>query len=121
MNTRSQTGGGGRAHAFKRSDCPVACALDLIGDKWTLLIVRDLFFGRSRYGEFLTAGERIPTNILAERLRRLQAAGLIKKTGARPRGTYHLTLKGRALGPILRAVEAWGVRFVPGTRRRKKE
>src|SRR4030095_11114571 len=68
-----------REMSFLRSDCAIACALDLIGDKWTLLIVRDLFLGRSRYGEFLKAGEGIPTNILARRLRRLEAAGLVER------------------------------------------
>ncbi|MBV9894334.1 MAG: helix-turn-helix transcriptional regulator, partial [Chloroflexi bacterium] len=52
----------------KRSMCPVACSLDVIGDRWTLLVIRDLFAGKRRYGEFLTSSERIPTNILAERL-----------------------------------------------------
>lgn len=119
MATRSQNAGG-RAPRVQRSDCPVACTLDLIGDKWTLLIVRDLFFGRSRYGEFLRAGEGIPTNILAERLRRLQAAGLLEKTGSRPHVVYDLTPMGRALGPVLRALEAWGSAYIPGTRGRKR-
>ena len=100
-----------------RSDCPIACTLDLVGDKWTLLIIRDLLFGDSRYRE-LRAGEGIPTNILAERLRRLVAAGLITKEGSRPQVQYRLTPKGRALGPVIGALESWGLRYVPGTRSR---
>ena len=76
--------------SFKRSDCALACALDVIGDKWTLLIVRDLFLGRSRYGEFLSAGEGIPTSVLARRLRRLEAAGLVERklSPGRDRATH---------------------------------
>ncbi len=70
----------------------------MIGDKWTLLIVRDLFLSRSRFGEFLNSGEGIPTNILARRLRRLEAAGLVeRKVDPRPRSryAYRLTRSGR--------------------------
>jgi DNA-binding HxlR family transcriptional regulator len=108
-----------REISFKRSDCAIACALDVIGDKWTLLIVRDLFLGRSRYGEFLDAGEGIPTNILARRLRRLEAAGLVeRKLAPRPRSryAYKLTKSGRRLGPVLAAVLKWARRQIPGTR-----
>ena len=59
----------------RRSQCPVACSLDLIGDRWTLLVVRDLFPGKSRFGDFASSPEGIPSNILAERLKRLEAAG----------------------------------------------
>jgi len=54
--------------SFKRSDCAIACVLDLLGDKWTLLIIRDLFFGKTRYKDFHESNEKIPTNILAGRL-----------------------------------------------------
>jgi DNA-binding HxlR family transcriptional regulator len=107
-----------REMSFKRSDCAIACALDLIGDKWTLLLVRDLLLGRSRFGEFLNAGEGIPSNILARRLRRLEAAGLVeRKLDPRPRSryAYRLTRRGRRLGPVLAAVRDWG-RRIPGTR-----
>jgi DNA-binding HxlR family transcriptional regulator len=105
--------------SFKRSDCAIACALDVIGDKWTLLIVRDLFLGRSRYGEFLNAGEGIPTNVLARRLRRLEAAGLVeRKLAPRPRSryAYSLTRSGRRLGPVLEALIGWSRSEIPGTR-----
>src|SRR5262245_22571046 len=108
-----------REMTFKRSDCAIACALDVIGDKWTLLIVRDLLLGRSRFGEFLDAGEGIPTNVLARRLRRLEAAGLVERRLApRPRSryAYRLTKSGRRLGPVLAAVRDWGRSQIPGTR-----
>jgi DNA-binding HxlR family transcriptional regulator len=103
---------------FARSDCPVACTLDLIGDKWTLLIVRDLFLGQTRYGEFLTSGEGIPSNILANRLRRLAETGLVEKIGSRPRVSYRLTARGRTLGPVLLAIKRWGSAQIRGTRGR---
>src|SRR6266568_1365395 len=57
-----------------RSYCPVACALDVVGDRWTLLVIRDLFSGKHRFGDFLASPEKIPTNILAERLKGLGIA-----------------------------------------------
>jgi DNA-binding HxlR family transcriptional regulator len=63
-----------------RSTCPVSSLLDIIGDKWSLLIIRDLFIGRDTYSEFLKAPERISTNILVDRLKKLTDAGLIEFT-----------------------------------------
>jgi DNA-binding HxlR family transcriptional regulator len=102
----------------RRSFCPVACSLDVIGDRWTLLVVRDLFAGKHRFGNFLTSPEHIPTNILAERLKRLEAAGLIwaeAYSQRPPRFEYHLTDRGRALGPVVDAVATWGLAQYPGT------
>lgn len=102
----------------RRSVCPVACTLDLIGDKWTLLVVRDLFAGKSTYKEFAESPEGIATNILAERLTRLTDGGLVERTVTdKHSGRYHyrLTEKGRSLGPVLHAVADWGLRNVPGT------
>ena len=105
-----------------RSRCPVACSLEVLGDRWTLLVIRDLFAGKTRFGEFLTSPERIPTNILAERLKRLERAGLIVSTPYSqhpPRFDYHLTERGRALGPAPRTVrhlsqpQALGITFEP--------
>jgi DNA-binding HxlR family transcriptional regulator len=99
--------------APRRSFCPVSCTLDIVGDKWTLLVIRDLIRGKHRYSEFLGSSEGIPSNILAERLRRLRAAGLVRaqRYSARPpRLEYHLTAKGEDLRPILRAMVDWGVR-----------
>lgn len=102
----------------RRSACPVACSLDLLGDRWTLLVVRDLLRGLTRYGEFLVGPEGIPSNILAERLERLEAAGLIKRAPYQqnpPRHAYTLTPKGEDLKPVLGALAMWGIRHVPRT------
>ena len=102
-----------------RSTCPVACSLDLLGDRWTLLVIRDLLFGKTRYGEFLASAEGIPTNILAERLKRLELAGLISSTpyGRHSRRKdYRLTPAGEALRPIVTALRDWGLNQFPGTR-----
>ena len=106
-----------------RSPCPVACSLDLLGDKWTLLVVRDLLLGKTTYTEFQNSPEGIPTNILAERLKRLQAAGIIEKARyqERPvRYAYHLTAKGRDLRPVLAAMIDWGNKHIPGTLSREQ-
>ena len=101
-----------------RSGCPVATALDVVGDRWTLLVVRDLLRGKKRFGELAASSERIPTNILAERLKRLERAGLVEATpysAHPPRSEYTLTPAGRDLGPVLSAVAAWGHARFPGT------
>ena len=98
----------------RRSRCPVSCTLDVLGDKWSLLVVRDLVRGKRRYAEFLESPEGIPTNILAERLKRLAAKGVIKShrySRHPPRFEYELTRKGEELRPILRAMVEWGVRY----------
>jgi DNA-binding HxlR family transcriptional regulator len=103
----------------KRSSCPVACALDIAGDKWTLLVVRDLLRGRSTYGELAASDEGIPTNILADRLKKMEASGLVVATPyqAHPvRYRYALTGKGRGLGEVLAAIALWGRKHIPGTR-----
>ncbi len=106
------------AKPFARSACAIANSLDIVGDKWTLLVVRDLLHGKRTYGELVDSPERIPTNILAERLKRLEAAGLVVGTPyqERPmRYAYTLTPKGRALGDVLLAFVRWGKRHIPGT------
>jgi DNA-binding HxlR family transcriptional regulator len=101
-----------------RSMCPIANLLDIVGDKWTLLIVRDLLLlSKRRYGEFKNSAEAIPTNILADRLKRLEAAGLVKKEFYQhnpPRAEYFLTHKGADLEPILKAMGKWGKQYIPG-------
>ena len=107
-----------KANADGRSPCPVACSLDLLGDKWTLLVVRDLLLGKTTYTDFQKSPEGIPTNILAERLKRLQSAGIIEKSRyqERPkRYAYHLTKKGNDLRPVLSAMIDWGNKYIPGT------
>ena len=102
-----------------RSNCPVAGALDLVGDRWTLLVVRDLLRGKRRYGDLAASSEKIPTNILADRLRRLEQGGVVERVqySARPpRYEYRLTQRGEDLVPAIRSLATWGLRYVPGTR-----
>jgi DNA-binding HxlR family transcriptional regulator len=105
----------------RRSDCAVAGTLDILGDRWSLLIVRDLLMaGELRYGDFAGAAEAIPTNTLADRLRRLEDAAIVERlpySERPPRYTYRLTEVGRRLGPVVDALAEWGVRHLPGTRR----
>jgi DNA-binding HxlR family transcriptional regulator len=108
----------GEATGFKRSACAVANTLDLVGDKWSLLVVRDLLHGKRTYGELADSPEGIPTNILAERLKRLESAGIITSAPyqERPvRYAYTLTKKGTALGEVLLAIVHWGKEYIPGT------
>lgn len=94
-----------------RSDCPVAKSLDIIGDRWTLLIARDLFKGKKRYNEFLESGENIPTNILANRLKTMEETGLIERkiyNERPPRYEYALTETGEKLGEIVLMLFEWG-------------
>jgi DNA-binding HxlR family transcriptional regulator len=101
----------------RRSLCPVSCTLEVVGDRWSLLVVRDLMRGKRRYAEFLASSEGIPTNILADRLKRLQRAGII---GSRrysthpPRVEYALTSKGEDLRPMMRAMVEWGIKHAGG-------
>lgn len=106
------------AKPFTRSACAVANSLDIVGDKWSLLVVRDLLHGKRTYGELADSPERIPTNILADRLKRLEDAGIVSSTPyqERPvRYAYTLTAKGRDLGDVLLAFVRWGKRHIPGT------
>src|SRR6478672_12611294 len=103
----------------RRSPCPVACSLDIFGDRWSLLIILDLFIGRSRFKDFTASPEGIPTNILADRLERLLAHGVIEQIPAADgtkRLAYRLTEKGKALGPVLKAMRDWGLAWDKSTR-----
>ncbi len=103
---------------MKRSVCPVGCVLDVIGDKWTLLVVRDLACGKRHFNDLCRSPERIATNILADRLERLLAHGLAEKytaVGHPGRDAYRLTAKGKSLGPILAAMAGWGLTNITGT------
>jgi DNA-binding HxlR family transcriptional regulator len=103
----------------RRSDCPISYALDLFGDKWSLLVMRDILFReKAHYREFLASEERIATNILADRLARLEAAGLISKTDEDPRSgkqAYVVTRKGQDLIPVLLEMMLWSARYDPHT------
>ncbi|MEM6821109.1 MAG: helix-turn-helix domain-containing protein [Verrucomicrobiota bacterium] len=102
----------------RRSPCPVACTLDLIGDRWTLLVIRDLVFGKQRFDQFLASPEGIATNILSQRLRWLADHGLVERTQDPDDGRkviYSLTSKGKALRKILAAVADFGMKNVAET------
>jgi DNA-binding HxlR family transcriptional regulator len=118
MQVNEPAAGAGGRHA-PRSTCPVACSLDLLGDRWSLLVIRDLLLGKTRYGEFLASAEGIPTNILADRLKRLEQADIISSAPYGPhsrRRDYRLTPAGEALGPVIGALRDWGLSQFPGTR-----
>jgi len=108
-----------KSGGLRRSPCPVANTLDLVGDKWSLLIIRDMRHGKRTYGELAQSPEGIPTNILADRLRRLEETGIIESAAyqERPvRYAYTLTDKGNDLGELLGALVRWGKKHIPGTR-----
>ena len=88
--------------------CPLGAALNVVGERWTLLIVRDLFLGPRRYSELLRGLGGIPTDILAARLRTLQEHGIVRQIGTGRAQRYELTDSGRALGPALKELSAWG-------------
>ena len=99
----------------RRSGCPISLALEVIGDTWSLLIVRDLMFkGFRTFNEFLGAGERIASNVLTDRLAKLESAGIIDKrehgSDAR-RYEYRLTGKGIDLAPVIVEIVLWSARY----------
>lgn len=97
-----------------RSLCPVSLALELFGDAWSLLIVRDLMFrGTDSYKAFLAAGEHIATNVLSDRLARLESHGIIEKHRDPDDGrrfVYRLTEKGADLAPVIISIVLWSAR-----------
>jgi len=103
----------------RRSDCPLSFALDIFGDKWSLLIVRDIMFrGKTSYGEFLKSEEHIATNILADRLALLESAGIIEKTSDtkdKRKDIYTLAQKGIDLLPSLIEITLWSAKYDPKT------
>jgi DNA-binding HxlR family transcriptional regulator len=103
---------------FRRSPCAVACTLDLVGDKWSLLVIRDLLSGSATYGALQSSREGIPTNILADRLKKMEQSGIIAKSAYQEhpvRYAYELTEKGRDLSDVLGAFVRWGKKHIPGT------
>ena len=99
---------------YQGQNCSIARALELVGDRWTLLIVRDLVFGLSRFDELLES-LGIATNVLTDRLNRLVDEGVVERFpySERPeRFAYRLTAKGRELGPVLLALMQWGDRHI---------
>ncbi len=92
--------------------CPVARTLDIIGDRWTMLIVRDLFLGETRFNQFLTSSPGLPPKLLADRLKKLVEHGLVQRAiySQHPlRAEYRLTEDGQSLAPIVEAIVRWGL------------
>jgi len=101
----------------KRSMCPVSLTLELVGDKWSLLIIRDmLFMEKSTYNEFLESPEGISTNILNDRLVRLTELGLITYSGTAKRKKYKLTTLGLDLTPVIKEVAQFGRKHFKGSK-----
>ena len=100
----------------KRSDCPISCSLDIFGDKWSLLIIRDLMFNdKSTYNDFLKSSEGIATNILATRLKGLEENGIVEKLAhpaSKAKNLYRLTPKGIDLLPIILEVYIWADKYL---------
>ena len=103
----------------RHTGCPIAFTLDVLGDRWTLLIIRDLIFmGKRYYGEFLESGEGIATNVLADRLSRLESEGIVSKRvdpKDKKKYLYQLTNKGEDLLPVLLELILWGATYDPKT------
>lgn len=99
----------------KRSECPISCSLDVWGDKWSLLIIRDLmFYKQCTYGDFLKSEEKIATNILAARLLMLEENGIISKLNhpdSKAKVLYKLTLKGIDLLPLMIEINLWADKY----------
>ncbi len=104
---------------MKRSDCPITCTLDLLGDKWTLIILRDaIFSGYTTYGQFQSSTEKIATNILAARLQKLVEEGIFTKAtdeNNKRKIHYNITPKGATLKEVLLTVGLWGSEHIEGT------
>lgn len=102
-------------NVFKRSGCPIVNSLDILGDKWTLVILRDLVIGKKTYSDLANSPEKIPTNRLAERLKRLDNEGIVKKSLYQEhpkRYEYLLTQKGKDIMPILQELARWGNKYI---------
>ncbi|WP_417624624.1 winged helix-turn-helix transcriptional regulator [Paremcibacter congregatus] len=96
-----------------RSSCPISIALDVVGDKWTLIILRDLLMGKTRYKQFQESPEKIPTSILADRLKRLEKLDFLEKRlyQEKPkRYEYFIRERGRDMIPVLHEISRWSVK-----------
>ena len=102
------------AKSYQQQDCPVARALDIIGERWTILVLRDLFLsGPRRFQDFQASLPGVAPNTLSARLKAMEAHGLIARrlySEHPPRLEYYLTDKGKSLGPVLKALREWGLR-----------
>ena len=104
--------------AHRRSGCPINLTLEVVGDKWSLLVIRDIIFGNRRhFRELLTRSEEgIASNILADRLKRLVEQGIVSKTGDpshKQKSVYSLTEQGIELLPVLAQMAVWGRKYLP--------
>src|SRR5919108_1109967 len=111
--TSKATGSGRSYHQY----CAVARALDLIGDRWTLLLIRDLLLGPKRYKDLLEGLPGIGTNLLAHRLREMEEYGLVERATLPPPSgvaVYQLTPTGEGLAPALSAIGRWGAQYLRG-------
>ena len=100
-----------------RSTCPLSTALDLLGDKWSFVIIRDLAKRKARYKDFADSPEGIPTNILAKRLKTLEVSGVVHKAAYQNnpvRYEYFLTKSGAELLPVIQHLAKWGYKNIPG-------
>jgi DNA-binding HxlR family transcriptional regulator len=103
------------ARSYQQENCPVARALNVIGERWSILILRDLFLkGPRRFQDFQTSLTGVAPNTLSARLKTLEAQGVVARllyNEHPPRLEYYLTEKGKSLGPILKALKSWGDRY----------
>lgn len=96
--------------------CPVARTLDVVGDRWTILVLRDLSWGRKRYSALLESLEGISGNLLSDRLKKLEEHGMVERvfySDHPPRAEYRLTTKGRAFVPVLQVMRTYGEEWEP--------
>jgi DNA-binding HxlR family transcriptional regulator len=102
------------ARSYRQKNCPVARTLDLVGERWTILILRDLFLkGPRRFQDFQDSLAGVAPNTLSARLKGLEAAGFVERKAYRehpPRLEYRLTPKGKSFGPVMQALREWGLR-----------
>ena len=101
-----------------RSGCPIATTLDVVGDKWSLVIIRDMINGKKRYQQFVESPEGIPTNILSDRLKKMERFGLVRREPYQRnplRHDYLLTPRGESLLPILQSMCRWANQHYPDT------
>ncbi|SFR31581.1 transcriptional regulator, HxlR family [Yoonia tamlensis] len=99
-----------------RSPCPISSFLDLWGDRWTLIIIRDMLVGKRRFSDLEAGNEHVPPSILADRMKKLIALGVAERVQYQdkpPRYEYHLTAKGTALRPVLIAMGDWSEEHLP--------
>ena len=104
-----------RARRSYEQFCPIARSLDVLGERWTLLVVRELMLGPRRYTDLKSALPGMWSNLLARRLRDLESAGVVRRCELPPpaaRTVYELTERGRALGPVLHEIARWGIPYL---------